>query len=180
MARLNRPPYKGIKMKIKIGDQTVIIDDEMHNEIAKYKWFVRTRPEKKGRVYFATQNKELCKKYKLKMIPLHRFIMGIIKNDGRVVDHINRNTWDCRKENMRICTRMQNACNTTKTRKSETDARGVHWNTGQKKYYVYIRVNKKKTYIGRYDDLEIARKSYITASLKYHGEYSPYSTEDLK
>jgi len=55
---------------------------------------------------------------------LHRFIVGeenIPK--GKHIDHINDNTLDNRRENLRICTRSENMKNRKRSRHSDKDAK---------------------------------------------------------
>lgn len=52
--------------------------------------------------------------YSIKMGLLHRYILGV--KDKSVVDHINRNTFDNRKANLRITNYLINAINSRKPR----------------------------------------------------------------
>lgn len=45
-------------------------------------------------------------------IRLHRFVMGLEKNGGKVIDHINHDKTDNRKQNLRIVEQAQNVLNT--------------------------------------------------------------------
>ena len=49
--------------------------------------------------------------YKGREARMHRLILGLIKNDGKVTDHINRNRLDNRKCNLRILTRVESPQN---------------------------------------------------------------------
>src|ERR1044072_5764222 len=55
---------------------------------------------------------------------LHRFIMGAKK--GEIVDHINGNVLDNRRENLRIVDRSTNAHNWHKSRNPKSGFRGVY------------------------------------------------------
>lgn len=63
---------------------------------------------------------------------LHRLLMGA--TEGQIVDHINRNTLDCRRSNLRFVERWQNNANSRK-RKSDTGLRGVSRYKGRFRAY---------------------------------------------
>ena len=103
-----------------------------------------------------------------KVIFQHRLIMQC--DDNQEVDHINHVTYDNRRSNLRIVTSSQNKMN-TKTRKSNTGVRGVY-QTKNFKFNVMISVNKKRLYLGTFDNLEDAIAVRKQAEDKYYGEYS--------
>ena len=88
-------------MEIKLKNKTVLIDDEDF-EIANRSpsWFVMKNSV--GQIYFSNSKREM----------LHRLIVNCPK--GKVVDHINGNTLDNRKENLRICSKLENQYNQKK------------------------------------------------------------------
>ena len=57
-------------------------------------------------------------------VTLHRIMFGKL-NQGYVVDHINRNRLDNRRENLRICTSLQNSYNKSKPKNSICKYKGV-------------------------------------------------------
>jgi hypothetical protein len=107
-----------------------------------------------------------------KILVLHRLILGAPK--GLVVDHINHNTLDNRKENLRIVTCAQNNQNRSGAQSnSKSGVRGVVWREDMQKWLVRIRKDGKYYYFGTYSDLEEAAK----ASMKAIKQLLPYSYE---
>ncbi|MDP4163077.1 MAG: HNH endonuclease [Bacillota bacterium] len=106
------------------------------------------------------------------LIVLHRLIMNAPK--GLVVDHINHNPLDNRKENLRIVTNAQNMQNRLGAQSnSKSGVRGVVWRKDINKWQVRLRKNGKYYYFGFYDDLEEAAKASKEAILKFF----PFSYE---
>lgn len=83
-------------------------------------------------------------------IRLHRLIMNC--PEGMVVDHLNGDTLDNRKCNLRICTQLDNARN-------RHNVKGYCYDKAKKKYIV--RYNRK--YYGRYKTEEEAKRAYQLA-----------------
>lgn len=104
---------------------------------------------------------------------MHRLILqengfNIIGYD---VDHINHITYDNKKENLRVCEHYQNIV-ATKTYSNNTSGRkGVYWDKGKNKWAVYITVNKKTKFIGRYENFNDAVKAREEAEKIYHKEF---------
>lgn len=88
---------------------------------------------------------------------LHRLVMDA--PIGLVVDHINHDTLDNRKSNLRVVTSDQNNQNRKGASKSgSTGVLNVHWDKNKKKYQVRVMVNKKKHFFGLYDTVDQAAK----------------------
>lgn len=103
-------------------------------------------------------------------IKMHRLIMDA--PDGFDVDHINHNTIDNRKNNLRICTRSQNNTNQTKRSDNTSGIIGVSLYRNSK-WRADISINKKRTCLGYFINKDDAIKARLKAELKYYGEYAP-------
>lgn len=102
-----------------------------------------------------------------KVAKLHRFLLNL-EDKNQLVDHINHNTLDNRRKNLRICTPSQNAKNASPVHgKGHLGIR----QTRSGKYSVRISCDRKQMHIGTYDTLEEAKQARIEAERKYHGEY---------
>lgn len=87
---------------------------------------------------------------------LHRFINNTPNH--LQTDHINRNTLDNRKSNLRSVTNAQNSQNYGVSKKSKSGIRNVFWSKGLGKWRVMIQKDGKKHHFGYYDDINEAAK----------------------
>lgn len=107
-----------------------------------------------------------------KNIRMHRLIMEKLEDDGLVIDHINHNTLDNRKHNLRICTESDNGKNKSLPSNNTSGIVGVSFNKKYNKYETYITIKYKRKFLGLYDSIEDAIKARKQAEEKYFGEYS--------
>lgn len=100
---------------------------------------------------------------------LHRVIMGC--PEFMCVDHINHNTLDNRKSNLRICTHAQNMCNRGIHKTNKSGFKGVYLVKGSGKYRARIRVDGKYHQVGNFDSAEEAHDAYVKAAKRLHGDF---------
>jgi hypothetical protein len=106
-------------------------------------------------------------------ILLHRFLVSA--PDGMDVDHINGNTFDNRKENLRICTHSENQKNQKLRINNTSGAKGVSYDKRKKKWRPRITVDGKELFLGYFERLEDAKEAYKHASKTHHGAYGRIS-----
>ena len=106
-----------------------------------------------------------------KIVKMHRLLMKSKKDE--VVDHINRNRLDNRKENLRKCTLTENARNISIQKNNKSGITGVRFNKQLNKWTAEIKVNYKKICLGTFDTKEEAAKARYDAELLYFGTFSP-------
>ncbi len=147
--------------------QFAIVDDKDYDRLNRHRWYAR-KASYGG--FFAvttiTLNKIAVKMY------MHREIMGLAKGDRRVIDHLDHNTLDNRRANLRICTQAQNLCNRGPDAHTSSQYKGVSWNKECKKWDVRISVQGKQICFGLFEDETYAARVYNTAAQKYHGKYA--------
>lgn len=141
------------------NDIAFIIDKDVLEKIQEYTWC-----ETRGYIVAAIRDG------KGTIIRLSRYIMDC--PDDKLVDHINGNTLDNRKCNLRIVTRSQNNVNKVKKSSNKSGVTGVYWDKRDKKWCVEIGFDNNRIYLGRYADFEEAVKVRKEAEEKYFGEYS--------
>ena len=101
---------------------------------------------------------------------LHQLIMGA--NTGSVVDHINCDPSDCRKNNLRVASQHQNSMNHSLNRNSTTGFKGVCFDKKANNYMAHIHPNGKMIFLGYFDSPIEAAFAYDRAASFYFGEYA--------
>ena len=123
--------------------QFAIVDDEDYELVSRYKWHTMANSNG-GHQYAAT---------KLRM---HRLIMDA--PPGYMVDHINGDTLDNRKSNLRLCTNSQNQQNTG-SRGGSSQFKGVSFQVKRGKWIAAFQYDTIRYYCGMWDSEEDAARA---------------------
>jgi len=138
-----------------------IIDDQDYDKFVKNYSF---RLDPGGYVMYSSRKDGLTGKL------LSRVIMG--EPDGKMIDHINVNPLDNRRENLRVCTNQQNQFNKNKYKNNKSGFKGVSFNKQTQKFVAQIQINGKNKHLGLFVTAEAAHECYKKAAVKYHGEFA--------
>lgn len=84
---------------------------------------------------------------------------------GFVIDHINGDTLDNRKDNLRIVTIRRNSQNTYRHRQGKFV--GINWHPKNRSWIARIHVNGKKLHLGCFSTPEAANLAYKQAVEQY-------------
>ncbi len=105
---------------------------------------------------------------------LHRVIMERILSapipPGYQVDHIDRDSLNNRRANLRLVTPAENARNRSIPKNNKSGVQGVHWSKDVDKWCASIRVDGKLITLGFYVDIQEAARIRREAECKYWGE----------
>lgn len=105
-----------------------------------------------------------------KHVSMHSLILE--KSPQQVIDHINGNPLDNRRENLRVCTQKENSRNRAKYSTNKSGYKGVSWDKAKKAYRSVIMVDGKQIYLGIFDCPIAAAQAYNNAARVYHAKYS--------
>lgn len=89
-----------------------------------------------------------------------------------IIDHKDRDASLNATRNLRPATHSQNAANTAGHKDSKSGIKGVHWSASRKRWVASIGVNGRVIPLGRYTDVDEAKRAYDVAALKYFGEFA--------
>ena len=151
------------------GDQFKV-DDDYYPLLSVLKWHTavpsKSRPNAKRYAYtlFYSRDKS-CR------ILLHSLIMGGTK----VVDHIDGDTSNNQRSNLRACTASQNSANRGPMPNTSSQYKGVtkygRYKDGTQRWLSQIVYNNKHYHLGFYRDEKEAARAYDKASLKFWGDF---------
>lgn len=144
----------------RLGD-TFLIDTKDIETATKYAWCIKNRK---------STDKRLVSMSGGNILFLHRLIMNATNKDI-VVDHINHDQTDNRKENLRLCSAWENSMNTSLSKNNTSGVNGVS-QMKNGRYRAYINFNRKQIPLGCYDTLEEAKDARRQASIKLYGEFA--------
>lgn len=143
-----------VKIPLTLGLST-LIERSDYDYVGRFKWCAQWN----WKSFIVKRHKDG------KVVSLHREIMG--NPEGMVIDHINGNTLDNRRCNLRIATQTQNQRN-EKLRKNNTSGfKGVHYSRLLKKWIASIQDGPTTAYLGAFSTPELAAEAYdLAATLK--------------
>lgn len=108
---------------------------------------------------------------------LHNILLNTAK--GHVADHINGNSLDNRRVNLRQVTIGQNSRNISVRKTSKTGYKGVSYHALAKKFMVQINFEGTYHYLGLYKTKEEAALVYNKAAIQLHGQYAKLNEVSL-
>ena len=152
--------------EIQLGNGgTVLVDDADFERVNQYNW---TRDHNGYAVRMVQiQGRPNPKR---KKILLHRFVLELTNES--LIDHVNRNKLDNRRENLRIVTDAQNRANSGPCANTTSIYKGVSFVSKDKVWRVEIIVDGKRTSLGRFQLESEAALAYDQAAIKAWGAFA--------
>ena len=151
-----------------------VVDDQDYDWLSSYRWHVDNHV---GAGYASrSQHVNLGRnRYTAVSIRMHREIMGA--HAGQMVDHVNGDTLDNRRCNLRFCSHAGNLQNVGKTahrkgRLTTSQYKGVYWRSDRNCWTAKIMANRKTQSLGTYATEQEAARAYDEAARVLHGEFA--------
>lgn len=151
--------------------QIALVDEDDYEKLSKYKWAAAY--DKKRNIFYAARGININKK--IKTIRMHEEIMGTIGKDKKLycVDHIDHNTLNNQKNNLRICDIAGNMQNRRIPKSNTSGYKGVcRFYHDKNKFIAQIGHHGKYFRIGKYNTALEAAKAYNEKALELYGEFA--------
>lgn len=137
----------------------VKIDHDDLEKIYNIKWHIDQTTENYFRVVASVNGRPLL---------MHRHIL--CAKPGEIIDHINGDTFDNRKINLRFCTSSENSMN--QKVKPGKKYKGIYFDKSRKLWAAQITAAGKTKTIGRYLTDKQAAIAYNEIAKKLHGDFA--------
>lgn len=141
-----------------VSSESILIDEEDYSLLMEHTP-LRIRTVFRGKRYVIDSTGEF----------IHRRIMGLPWSTE--IDHINGNTLDNRRSNLRLVTHQQN-CQNTRPIGRTSRFKGVHKPTGSNTFRASIQIEGKKIQLGSFADEIDAALAYNEAARLAFGKYA--------
>lgn len=145
--------------------KVALVDDEDFDYLNQFKWHASKLSGK----FYAQRHAKLSNPNNIKIL-MHRDVMKPKK--GFVIDHVDGNTLNNQKNNLRICTHAENMRNSKIPINNTSGFKGVYWNKENEKWTAFIRFNNKRFHLGLFFELKDAAKAYNEGAIKYFGKFA--------
>lgn len=153
--------YKIISVQSKGAIYKILVDEIDFNRVKNFTWGITHS----GNNVYAKFTMHLPNNKKTS-IAMHRLIMSF--PNGFLIDHINGNGLDNRRENLRLCNSQQNSFN-RKPYRWKTLPKGVSKKLNR--FISRITINKTTINIGSYKTIEEAKDAYNLKANDIFKEY---------
>ena len=169
-----RCPGRKVK-KIALGKSGLftLVDDADYAALSQFKWHAASCGNPKFpplRVY-AVRSLALPNG-KSTTRQMQRDILRLQPGDGKFADHINRNTLDNQRSNLRVVTLQQNLWNRRKARNKSSRYLGVAWHSRRGKWVAIIRHAGRYEELGAFSDEIEAARAWNKKAAEYRGQYA--------
>lgn len=139
-------------------NQEFYFDLDDYDKIKDYCWYVNTSKNYNRLVAWENASKRVS-------------ILTVLGCEN--YDHIDRDTLNNRRYNLRPATHAENSRNQSLHKNNTSGVTGVSWNKRDSKWSAEIRINGEHLYLGYFINKEDAIRARLYAEVKHFGEFAP-------
>ena len=160
------------KGAIKHTGRVALVDDNDYAGLMKYRWYasLRNRKDKYHAIRTVAVGSKTHGTFKNNTIPMARQILEA-PSDSFIL-HLNGNTLDCTRKNMKAVTRRQYAALQPPRPGGTSKYKGVVWVPSKNRWRAIITDLLDSRYLGSYKKEKEAARAYDAAALALFGEYA--------
>lgn len=150
-------------IKLTRGKQAKVDDDD-YDMLMAYKWQAS---------FYGYAVTNTSRRSGRRVMWMHREVMRAV--DGQIIDHIDGDTLNNQKSNLRFVTESQNHWNQRTRKDSKSGLKGVDsYRAKYGRWRAYIKVGKKKCHLGYFSSAELAHEAYKEAAIKHFREHARF------
>lgn len=160
------PSYKIIPLT---KNQNALVDAADFDWLNQWNWYAHWQPHVRSYYAERTENGRIV-----------RMATEILKcASDEEGEHVNNDTLDNRRENLRKCSSPQNTRNRRLFSNNTSGYTGVHWDANARKWRALVRHNGRHVYLGFFGSPIEAARARDEAAKRLHGEFAHlnFSTE---
>lgn len=143
---------------------SAMVDDEDYQALSAFSWSISSRFSRSA---YAIRGHRPGGGIKT-TVQMHRQILGASK--GQMVDHINHDTLDNRRSNLRIATRSENRRNSLKMPGMTSQYKGVY--RSGNRWRAEVTIGKVRAFKASFGSEVEAAIAYDREAIKHFGEYA--------
>jgi hypothetical protein len=145
----------------------VLVDDEDFEYLSSIPWYFN------GRGYAVNKSRFFNEDGSRKQMLMHRLLLNA--PEDMKVDHINNNTLDNRKSNLRLASSADNSRNMRKPNTNTSGYKGVS-KTRSGNWHSSISYYDKTIHLGTFDNKHDAARMYNFWAVDLYGEFAQLNT----
>lgn len=156
----------GVRVIVLSKGAEALVDEADYDRFFPHRWYLHGS----GKWAYAARNRPQGDPGPGRHIIMHREVCGA--EPGQFVDHINGNTLDNRRMNLRVCTNAENIRNMLPHDGGTSKFKGVYWLEARGKWRAQIMHDYKKLNLGNYESEEEAGRAYDQAAIRLFGQFA--------